>query len=117
MGTYLDIDGNPLEVTATGAILRSIGASFHSESQAILGDINAVNAERPWGNDSYGQAFETTYNVVPEGSDGPLRDAVDDGLSQAGDGLTKVGDSTVQAMTEYQGVDDENRTHINQVNI
>ena len=87
------------------------------DMQAILGDINAVNAERPWGNDQYGQAFEQTYNVVPEGSEVPLRDAVDDGLSRAGEGLIKPADKTVLAMTEYQGVDDDNRTNINRAAI
>lgn len=117
MGSYLDIQDDPNEVSGTGAILRSIGTSFQSQAQGILGDINAVNAERPWGNDQYGQAFEQTYNMVPEGSDGPLREAVDDGLSRAGEGLINVGGKTVMAMTEYQGVDDDNRHTINQANI
>jgi hypothetical protein len=116
MGSYLDIQDDPNEVTGTGAILRSIGTSFQSQAQGILGEINAVNAERPWGNDQYGQAFEQTYNMVPEGSEGPLREAVDDGLNRAGEGLVNVGDTTVMAMTEYQGVDDDNRHDINQAN-
>ncbi len=117
MGSFLDIQDDPNEVTGTAAILRSMGTSFQSEAQTILGDINAVNAERPWGNDEYGQAFEQTYNVVPEGSEVPLRDAVDDGLSRAGEGLIKPADKTVLAMTEYQGVDDDNRTNINRAAI
>jgi hypothetical protein len=117
MGSFLDIQDDPNEVTGTAAILRSMGTSFQSEAQTILGDINAVNAERPWGNDEYGQAFEQTYNVVPEGSEVPLRDAVDDGLSRAGEGLIKPADKTVLAMTEYQGVDDDNRTNINRANL
>lgn len=117
MGSYLDIQDDPNEVSGTGAILRSIGTSFQTQAQGILGDINAVNSERPWGNDSYGQAFEKTYNVVPEGSETSLRDAVDDGLNRAGEGLITGGDKTVMAMTEYQGVDDDNRNQINQANI
>ncbi len=117
MGSFLDIQDDPNEVTGTAAILRSMGTSFQSEAQTILGDINAVNAERPWGNDEYGQAFEQTYNVVPEGSEVPLRDAVDNGLSRAGEGLIKPADKTVLAMTEYQGVDDDNRTNINRANL
>ena len=117
MGSYLDIQDDPNEVSGTGAILRSIGTSFQSQAQGILGEINAVEGERPWGSDSYGQAFEQTYNVVPEGSEGPLREAVDDGLNRAGEGLVKGGDKTVMAMTEYQGVDDDNRNNINRSNI
>jgi hypothetical protein len=116
MGSYLDIQDDPNEVSGTGAILRSIGTSFKSQAQGILGDINAVGSERPWGNDQYGQAFEQTYNVVPEGSEGPLREAVSDGLNRAGEGLVNVGDKTVMAMTEFQGVDDGNRDDINRAN-
>jgi hypothetical protein len=117
MGSFLDIQDDPNEVSGTAAILRSMGTSFQSQAQTVLGDINAVNAERPWGSDQYGQAFEQTYNVVPEGSEVPLREAVDDGLSRAGEGLIKPADKTVLAMTEYQGVDDDNRTNINRANI
>src|SRR5918992_2234678 len=116
MGSFLDIQDDPNEVTGTAAILRSMGTSFQSQAQTVLGDINAVNAERPWGSDSYGQAFEQTYNVVPEGSEAPLRDTLNDGLGRAGEGLVTSGDKTVLAMTEYQGVDQENRNQINQAN-
>jgi len=116
MGSFLDIQDDPNEVTGTAAILRSMGTSFQSEAQGILGDINAVNGERPWGSDSYGQAFEQTYNMVPEGSEEPLRQVVDDGLGRAGEGLIKPADKTVLAMTSYQGVDEDNRANINRAN-
>ncbi|MFD0747623.1 hypothetical protein ACFQ1L_41860 [Phytohabitans flavus] len=47
----------------------------------------------------------------------PLRDAVDDGLSRAGDGLIKPADKTILAMTQYQGVDEDNRADINRANL
>lgn len=112
MGTYVDIDGDPNEIGAKGSILRGLAEAFHAKAQGILGKIHAVDGERPWGNDKYGQAFETTYNVVPDGSTVPLRDTVGDGLSHAGDVLTKAGDKTVLAMNEYQGVDAENEADI-----
>lgn len=112
MGSYLDIDGDPNEIGGKGAILRSLAESFRAKAEGILGDIQAADGERPWGNDKYGQAFETTYNVVPDGSDSSLRDAVQEGLSHAGERLTKVGDKTVLAMNEYQGVDAENEAEI-----
>lgn len=84
MGTFLNVDGDPNEVAGTGAVLRSIAESFKTETQAILGDINAVHAERPWGSDEYGNAFETTYYAVPAGAEEPLPDMVQTGLSRAG---------------------------------
>jgi hypothetical protein len=112
LGTYLDIDGDPNEISGKGSILRSLAESFRAKAQTILGDIHAVDGERPWGNDKYGQAFEATYNQVPEGSATSLRDMVRDGLSHAGERLTKAGDKTVLAMNEYQGVDAENEAAI-----
>ena len=109
---YLDIKEDPNEIGGTGAIVRSLATAFHAKAQAILAEIQAVEGERPWGNDKYGQAFENTYNVVPEGSENSLREQVRDGLSQAGERLTKVGDKTVLAMNEYQGVDDQNEAEI-----
>ncbi|GAA4459126.1 hypothetical protein [Phytohabitans houttuyneae] len=117
MGSFLDIQDDPNQVSGTAAILRSMGTTFQSEAQTILGDINAVNAERPWGNDQYGQAFEQTYDVVPEGSDVPLRQVVDEGLGRAGEGLVTSAGKTVLAMTEYQGVDEDNRANINRANL
>ena len=112
MGTYLDIDGDPNEISGKGSILRSLAESFRAKAQAILGDIHAVDAQRPWGNDKYGHAFETTYNQIPPGGETSLRDMVQDGLSHAGERLTKVGDKTVLAMTEYQGIDGDNGAEI-----
>ncbi|MDQ7906554.1 hypothetical protein RB614_18730 [Phytohabitans sp. ZYX-F-186] len=89
MGSYLDIQDDPNEVSGTGAILRAIGTSFQGQARGILADINAVNAERPWGS----------------------------GLDRAGEGLIRPADKTVLAMTEYQGVDAESRTKINQTNV
>lgn len=112
MGTYLEIDGDPNEISGKGAILRSIGETFRARIQGLQSEIQAIEAERPWGNDKYGQAFESTYNVVPPGSETRLRDDLSDGMSRAGEGLIKVGDKTVMAMTEYQAVDATNEAEI-----
>jgi hypothetical protein len=117
MGTYLDIEGDPNEVTGTGAKLRAMAESFQGRAQGILGDIRAVEGERPWGSDQYGQAFETTYNVVPEGGEGTLRDSVQDGMQDAGGRLKRVGENTVLAMTEYQGTDADNAAQIDKTNL
>jgi hypothetical protein len=117
MGTFLNVDGDPNEVAGTGAVLRSIAESFKTETQAVLGEINAVHAERPWGSDQYGNAFETTYYAVPDGAEESLPDLVETGMNRAGDGLSRVGDGTILAMTEFQGTDIDNATRINETNI
>lgn len=117
MGTFFKIEGDPNEVSGTGAVLRSMAESFRTETQTVLGEINAVHAERPWGADSYGNAFETTYYQVPEGGEKSLPEMVQEGMSKAGERLTKVGDGTILAMTEYQGTDTDNAANINQANL
>ncbi|WP_131785283.1 hypothetical protein [Protofrankia symbiont of Coriaria ruscifolia] len=116
MSTFLDVDGDPNEVSATGALLRSMAQTFKTKVQGPLADINAIDAERPWGADHFGEGFEHTYNYTPEGTDQPLRDSVRDGMSNAGDLLTRVGDGTVLAMTEYQGTDVQNASDITTAN-
>lgn len=112
MGTYLDIQGDPNEVSATGALLRSMAENLRTKVQAVQADIEAVEAERPWGNDEFGQGFEATYNGVPPGGDKPLRESIEEGMSHAGERLTRVGEGTILAMTGYQGVDHENAADI-----
>lgn len=116
MVTYLDVDGDPNEVGGTGAILRSMAESFRTQTQAILGEINAVHAEQPWGADKYGTAFRETYYMVPDGAEQSLPDMVDEGMSQAGERLTRVGDGTVRAMAEFQGTDTDNAHQIHHTN-
>jgi hypothetical protein len=117
MGTFLKIDGDPNEVSGTAAVLRSMAESFRTQTQTVLGEINAVHAERPWGADSYGKAFETTYFQVPEGGEQSLPAMVEESMPKAGERLTKVAEKTILAMTEYQGTDTDNATHLNQANL
>ncbi|GAB3161178.1 hypothetical protein GCM10027290_68020 [Micromonospora sonneratiae] len=117
MVTFIDIDGDPNQVSATGAVLRAMAEGFRGKIQGIKGEISGIESERPWGNDKYGKAFETTFNQVPDGGESSLRDSVADGMSRAGDGLIKVGDTTILAMTSYLGVDIEGETEINQVQV
>lgn len=115
MGSFIDIQGDPNEVGATGAQLRALAESFEAKTKAILGDINAVEAERPWGSDKYGNAFEASYHQTGEGGDTPLSTDVKDGMSEAGRRLARVGQGTVMAMTEYQGVDAQNSADLRNV--
>lgn len=117
MGTYLKIDGDPNEIGGTGAILRSIAESFSVEARAVVGDITTIEGEAPWGGDSYGNGFQETYNMVPEGGEQPLRTIVQNNMNEGPTRLTKVGDNTVLAMAEFQGTDDDNANKINQTNV
>jgi hypothetical protein len=76
MSTYLEIDGDPNQVGASGAAVRAVSESFTARSRAIAANIRAIEAERPWGDDKYGQAFETTYSFVPDGGRSPLREEI-----------------------------------------
>lgn len=115
MGTYLDIQGDPEEVSATGAGLRAMGETLRARTQEIRGEISAVHAERPWGSDKYGAAFEGSYFQVPAGCEEPLPTMVDDGMARAGDRLTVIGDTTVRAMTGYRGADEAGANDIDTV--
>lgn len=115
MGTFLDIQGDPDEVSAVGARLRSMGETLNARAQEVLGEINAVHAERPWGSDKYGAAFEGSYYLVPEGAEDPLPIMVSEGLTNSGKRLTAVGDGTIRAMIGYQAADADNAHDINKV--
>jgi hypothetical protein len=117
MGTFLRIDDDPNEISGGGAILRSMAEGFKGEAQGILGEIQAIDAERPWASDKYGQAFETKYTEPEEGQEMAVRDAVQERLGQAGESLSTVGGQTVLAMTEYQGSDQDGATDINDSNV
>jgi hypothetical protein len=114
MGTYLNVDGDPNELVGKGAILRAMAESFAAQARALRGEISAIEGEAPWGADSYGEAFRNTYYTQPDGADQPLPTLVSTGLDKAGERLSKVGDNTVLAMTDYQGTDAGNAGQINQ---
>jgi len=115
MGTYLDINGDPNQVTGTGAILQGLAETFKAKVSGVQAKIHGVEAERPWGNDKFGHGFETTYNMKPEGSETALVDSVSEGMSKAGDGLSKLGGNIVRGMNEFQGEDFAGGTAIKKV--
>lgn len=112
MGTYIKIDGDPNRVAATGVALRAMAEALHGQLQAPLAEINAIDGERPWGTDHFGDGFEATYDYVPDGSEEKLRDSIRNGMSNAGEGLGRVGGATVLAMTEIQGGDSQSASDI-----
>jgi hypothetical protein len=117
MGTYLNIDDDPNEVSGTGAILNSMAQSFRTQAQAALSEIQAIDGERPWASDKYGQAFEAKYTEAADGQPQPVRDAVQERMSHAGETLSTVGRQTVLAMTEYQGSDKQGADEIKQTSV
>jgi hypothetical protein len=115
VGTYFEINDNPDDLAGRGAILSALGEDLNAKAGAILGDIHGIEAERPWGDDSFGQQFWHSYNQPAQDSSTPFREELQDSLAQAGQPLTQVGDKTVRAMTEYQGTDAENAADLNSV--
>ena len=113
MGTYIDIQGDPNDLTGRGAMLKAIAEKFKAQADAVASQIAGVEGEQPWGHDKFGDAFVQFYNQPPEGGGDPVKDQIKQGLDEAGHLLGQVGDRTILAMTEYQGTDSENASDIN----
>jgi hypothetical protein len=116
MGTYLDIDGDPNEISGKGAVLQGIADGFKAKIQGLQAKIGAVEAEKPWGNDKFGHAAEETYTKEPKGKQ-PLREGVSEAMSGAGDTLSRLGGNVVRAMNQYQGEEYANEVSIKQVHL
>ncbi|MEJ3743596.1 hypothetical protein WEI85_09935 [Actinomycetes bacterium KLBMP 9797] len=112
MGTYLRLDDDPENIANTGASLLGMATDFKAQAQTILGEIQAIDAERPWASDKYGQAFEKNYTQPGEGQEEPLRDAAQERLTHAGEPLEKVGNQTIQAMAGFKATDDQGGAEI-----
>jgi len=115
MSSYLDLNGDPNEVTGIGARLKGQAESFQAQAQAILGDIQSIEGRAPWGNDEIGDTFVSRYNGVPEGGDTPFSESLQDEMSRAGDNLGKAGDGIMLAMSSYQSTDSINEGDIKNV--
>lgn len=115
MSTYVEVNGNPDDVTGTGARLKAAAQSFGAQAQSILNEITSIEAPQPWGSDEPGQAFLTSYNQTPQGSDTPFSQALQDDLTTAGEHLDKAGDGIMLAMVEYQSTDQTNSDAIKTV--
>lgn len=115
MSTYVEVNGNPDDVTGTGARLKAAAQSFGAQAKSILGEIQSIDAQQPWGSDEAGHAFLTSYNQTPQGSHTPFSQALQDDLSTAGEHLDKAGDGIMLAMVEYQSTDSTNSDSIKSV--
>jgi hypothetical protein len=112
MSSYLDLNGDPNEVTGIGARLKGQAESFAAQAQAILGDIQSIEGRAPWGDDEIGNTFVSRYNGVPEGGDTPFSQSLQDELGSAGENLGKAGDGIMLAMSSYQSTDSINESDI-----
>ena len=115
MPTYLKIDGNPDEVSGTGALIKAQAEAFAGKAQGILSEIDTLEGGAPWGADATGQSFHHQYTAVPQGSDKPFNEALRDELQNAGKDLTKTGDGVILAMTGYQSNDTTSASDISRV--
>src|SRR5690349_1238920 len=115
MSTYVNVNGNPDEVTGTGARLKAQAEEFSSQVKSVLSDIQAIDAQQPWGGDDPGQAFLKSYHQEPEGGGAPFSQSLQDEMSTAGDQLSKTGDGVMFAMVQYQSTDSLNDDDIKNV--
>jgi hypothetical protein len=118
MSTLISIDGDPDDVRGTGAQIRALAESLGAQAATIASEIETTEAGQPWGDDHFGQSFKTQQNgyfSVPDGADKPLNEILKDDLNHAGDGLAKIGDGTMAAMSDYERTDGLNGQQINKV--
>src|SRR5262249_57570235 len=84
----------------------------------MAGGMEREESGQPWGNDHFGNSFKTQQNgyfSVPEGADKPFNEILKHELSNAGEGLGRIGDGTMGAMNDYQLTDGVNGQQINKV--
>jgi len=114
MSTYIRLQGDPDEVSATGARLKAEAEAFGAQAKSILGDIQSIEAQQPWGSDEPGQKLLERYNQAPAGG-APFSQSLRDQLSTAGDELSRAGDAVMLAMVDYQSTDATNADDIKNV--
>jgi hypothetical protein len=115
MSTYVNVHGDPDDVTGTGARLKAAAETFGAKAQAILTEIQSIDSSRPWGSDEPGRAFDEQYNQVPPGGNTPFSESLQTEMSSAGEHLNKAGDGIMLAMTGYQSTDVVNTNDIKNV--
>src|SRR5258705_11441505 len=114
MSTYVDLHGDPDDVTSTGARLKAEADSFGGKAQSILNDIVSLEAGAPWGGDEPGQAFADQYNHAPENGTA-FSESLRKELGEAGKHLGDTGDAIMQAMVQYQSTDITNTNDIKNI--
>ena len=117
MSNFVEINSDPDEIRAHGAMLAGKGHAFTARTQDLVGQIRAVEAGAPWGSDHVGRKFLDTgegggYYYPVEGADKPFNDYVQTSSTDFGPKLTKTGEAIDSAMTGYQFADLDNQSDI-----
>jgi hypothetical protein len=115
MSTYVDLHGDPDDVTSTGARLKAAAESFGAQAKEILNEIQSIDTGAPWGSDEPGQAFASQYHQTPQGGGPPFSESLQTEMSSAGEHLGKAGDAIMLAMSGYQSTDITNTNDIKNV--
>jgi hypothetical protein len=110
MSSFMSVQ-NATMVSAVGMRLTTMADELKTQITAVKDEIATIEAERPWGNDHFGEGFEATYLRSTDG-ELTLREAVLDGMEVSGGTLREIGDTTVLAMTRYQGGEAQNAAEI-----
>ncbi len=105
MPTYLNMNDGPEQVAGTALQLKGLAADLDSQARVILGEIQDIEARKPWGDDETGQTFEAAYNQVPAQGGPAFSKSLQDELGAAGKALNGISDNIVNAVADYQSTD------------
>ena len=115
MSNFVEINDDPDEIRARGALLSARGQAFSARTSELVGRINGIEAGAPWGSDKYGKEFLENehggYHSTKH-TDVPFNEYVKTSASGVGPKLTKTGDAIEGAMTGYQFADIDNQGDI-----
>ncbi|GAA1790824.1 hypothetical protein GCM10009682_11040 [Luedemannella flava] len=111
--SYLNIGaGGPEAAMSMAMKVKASGDDFVEKAQALVARIVECEHGAPWGQDKYGEAFNTNYTVVPEGAKLAANEALRTSLSEAATTLSDMGNRVVEAMAKYGALEAENAKDI-----
>jgi hypothetical protein len=110
MPDFVSIVGGTEPIRAAGAKISALADKLQARSAAVAADIDALEADEPWGGDEAGQNFFKSYTDATDG--GPFNEALKDLLNNGADDLHRVGDGIVAAMDVLQLTDGDNASAI-----
>jgi hypothetical protein len=106
MSTFLDLPEGTSPVVVVAARLATLGQSLHAAVAGLPEQITALEAQAPWGSDSYGvdpkEGFLASYHGAGEE---PFNESLKADLRVAGTGLANLGNAMVSAMADFLGED------------
>jgi hypothetical protein len=93
-------------VQAIGNMIGALGESLQAQASDLLAQIDTIEAEKPWGNDDFGQQIVAGYTTVPPGGNQPFNELLkgylqdNTALSTAGNALSRSVDTIQLAEVE-----------------